>query len=128
LVGAAVLLSSQAGSLNPVLGLWLLAGVGNAVAVISYNSLLQERTPDNFRGRVVAASEAVLDASLIVGALLAGSLGAMLGARGAFALSGAGFLLAAALARALLVARAQEPADELQEPEAAPGAPAPARS
>jgi MFS family permease len=127
-VGTAVLLSSQAASLNPVLGLWLLAGVGNAVAVISYNSLLQERTPDKFRGRVVAASEAVLDASLIVGALLAGSLGAMLGARGAFALSGMGFLLAAALARALLVARSQEPASELQEPEAVPGAPAPARS
>jgi MFS family permease len=105
-VGAAVLLSARATSLNPVLGLWLVAGLGNAVAVISYQSLLQERTPDRVRGRVVAASEAVLDSSLIVGALLAGSLGEMFGVRGAFAVSGAVFLLTAVLARGLLGGRA----------------------
>jgi MFS family permease len=101
-VGGAVLLSARATSLNPVLGLWLVAGLGNAVAVISYQSLLQERTPDRLRGRVVAASEAVLDSSLIVGALLAGSLGELVGVRGAFAVSGVVFLLTAGLARMLL--------------------------
>jgi MFS family permease len=105
-VGAAVLVSAQARSLNPVLGLWLMAGLGNAVAVISYQSLLQERTPDRVRGRVVAASEAVLDTSLIIGALLAGSLGEMFGVRGAFAVSGVVFLLTALLARGLLGGRA----------------------
>ena len=101
-VGLAVLISAQASSLNPVLGLWLVAGLGNAVAVISYQSLLQERTPDRLRGRIVAASEAVLDSALIVGALLAGSLGAALGVRGAFAVSGAVFLLTAVLSRGLI--------------------------
>lgn len=101
-VGLAVLASAQATSLNPVLGLWLLAGLGNAVAVISYQSLLQERTPDRLRGRVVAASEAVLDSALIVGALFAGSLGGLLGVRGAFAVSGAVFLITAVLARTMI--------------------------
>jgi MFS family permease len=101
-VGVAVLATARAASLNPVLGLWLVAGFGNAVAVISYQSLLQERTPDRLRGRVVAASEAVLDSALILGALLAGSLGAALGIRGAFAVSGVVFLATAVLARVLI--------------------------
>jgi MFS family permease len=123
-VGMAVLASSQARALNPVLGLFLVAGLGNAVAVISYKSLLQERTPDRLRGRVVAASEAVLDSSLIVGALLAGSLGAALGTRSAFAVSGAIFLFTGVLARMLLGAgaRAQAAPDAVdsRQPLAAP--------
>ena len=137
-VGGAVLISSQAASIEPVLGLWALAGVGNAVAVVSYQSLLQERTPDRLRGRVLAASEAVLDTSLIVGALLAGSLGALVGVRGAFAVSGAIFLVTAVLARLLLgrgvrgaagagaSSGAPPPEPELREP--LTGAPAPART
>jgi MFS family permease len=134
-VGTAVIGSAQATSLNPVLGLWLIAGLGNAVAVISYQSLLQERTPDRVRGRVVAASEAVLDSSLILGALLAGSLGELVGIRGTFAVSGAVFLLTAALARVLL-GRGQsperppmgvEPHAELHTAEALPVGAAPAR-
>ena len=123
-VGVAVLVSSQSRSLQPVLGLFLVAGLGNAVAVISYKSLLQERTPDRLRGRVVAASEAVLDSSLIVGALLAGSLGAAVGTRSAFAISGAIFLFTGLLARLLLgagarSATASEPAEAEVAAEAA---------
>ena len=87
---------------TPVLAYWAVAGVANAVAVISYQSLLQERTPDHLRGRVVAASEAVLDASLIVGALMAATLAGLLGVRGGMAASGSGFLVAAVLAGRLL--------------------------
>ena len=101
-VGACVIAAALARSINPVLAFWAVAGVANAVTVISYQSLLQERTPDHLRGRVVAASEAVLDASLIVGALTAGSLGALAGIRGAFAISGAIFIGTAVLARVLL--------------------------
>ena len=100
--GACVMASALARSFNPVLAYWAVAGVANAVAVISYQSLLQERTPDRLRGRVVAASEAVLDASLIVGALTAGSIGALAGIRGAFAISGAIFIGTALLARLML--------------------------
>jgi MFS family permease len=102
IVGCCVLAAALARSFNPVLGFWAIAGVANAVAVISYQSLLQERTPDRLRGRVVAASEAVLDASLIVGALTAASIGALAGIRGAFAISGAIFIGTAVLARLLL--------------------------
>jgi len=65
--------------------------------------LLQERVPDAFRGRVLAASGAVLDGSFIVGAFAAGSLGASFGVRAALGLSGAVFIGAAALAGALVV-------------------------
>jgi MFS family permease len=102
LVGACVLASALAQTLTPVLAYWAIAGVANAVAVISYQSLLQERTPDHLRGRVVAASEAVLDASLIVGAVTAGSIGLLVGIRGAFAISGAIFMGTALLARHML--------------------------
>jgi predicted MFS family arabinose efflux permease len=102
LVGACVMASAFAETFTPVLAYWAAAGVANAVAVISYQSLLQERTPDHLRGRVVAASEAVLDASLIVGALTAGSIGALAGIRGAFAISGAIFIGTALLARRML--------------------------
>ena len=102
LVGVAVVASSAATSLEPVLALFMIAGLGNAVAVISYQSLLQEWTPDRLRGRVVAASEAVLDCSLIIGALMAATLAGLLGVRGGMAASGAGFLVAAVLAGRLL--------------------------
>jgi MFS family permease len=101
-VGLSVLAASRSPSLAPVLALWVVAGVGNALCVVSYQSLLQERTPDALRGRVVAASEGVLDGSLIAGALLAGWLGAAAGGRGAFAVSGAVFLASAALSAKLL--------------------------
>ena len=89
-VGVAVVASAAARMLEPVLALFMIAGVGNAVAVISYQSLLQERTPDRLRGRVVAVSEAVLDASLIVGALMSATLAGLLGVRGGMAASGGG--------------------------------------
>jgi MFS family permease len=101
-VGVAVAGSSQAGTIEPVLGLFALAGVGNAVAVISYQSLLQQNTPDRLRGRVVAASEAVLDFSLIIGALMAATLAGAFGVRGAMLASGGVFLLAGVLARSML--------------------------
>lgn len=125
LVGACVMASALAQTVTPVLAYWAVAGVANAVAVISYQSLLQERTPDHLRGRVVAASEAVLDASLIVGAVTAGSIGALAGIRGAFAISGTIFIGTAMLAR-----RVFGPGEPVSQPAAKQGAepaePAPA--
>jgi MFS family permease len=114
LVGVSVLVSSRSSVLAPVLGLWVLAGSGNAIAVIAYQSLLQERTPDALRGRVVAASEAVLDTSLIAGALLAGWIGAGAGVRGAFVVSGALFVVAAGFS--LLLLGSGEEAEQALEP------------
>jgi MFS family permease len=101
-VGLCVLTASRAAALPPVLFLWLLAGTANAVGTVSYESLLQERTPDSLRGRVMAASEAVLDGTFLVGVSIAGWLGEAAGIRGAFAVSGAVFLATALLSRVLI--------------------------
>jgi MFS family permease len=101
-VGLCVLAASRAASLPPVLLLWLAAGAANALGTVSYESLLQERTPDALRGRVMAASEAVLDSTFLVGVSAAGWLGESLGIRGAYAVSGAAFLLTAVVSQILL--------------------------
>jgi MFS family permease len=103
IVGVAILLASRQSTLGPVLLLWVVAGVGNGLGTVSYESLLQERVPDAFRGRVLAASGAVLDGAFIAGAFAAGSLGASFGVRAALVASGALFIGAAALAGALVV-------------------------
>ena len=108
-----------------VFAYWPAAGLANAVAVISYQSLLQERTPDHLRGRVVGASEAVLDASLIVGAVTAGSIGALIGIRGTFAISGTVFIGAAVLAR-LLLGQGEPVQEPTAEQRVGPPRPAPA--
>jgi MFS family permease len=104
-VGIAVVAASQVESLTPVLVLWLIAGMGNALGTVCYESLLQERTPDAVRGRVLAASEAVLDAAFLGGVGLAAWLGSELGPRGAVTVAGTVFLVAALLSRVLLERR-----------------------
>ncbi len=108
MVGMAVLVASQQRLLSPVLLLWFVAGVGNGGGTVLYESLLQERVPDSIRGRVIAASEAVLDASFLAGAFLAGLVGDHLGIRAAFVVSGGLFLFAALLTR-LTIGRAGLP-------------------
>jgi len=102
LVGVAVLFASRSAFLSTMLGLWLLAGSGNAVGTIAYHSLLQKRTPDRLRGRIVAASEMVLDAAYLVGVTTAGWLGGHVGLRTALAVAGVCFLLAALVSRLVL--------------------------
>jgi sugar phosphate permease len=109
-VGLAVLVASFQRSLPPVLVLWLVAGVGNGMGTVSYESLLQQHVKDEMRGRVMAASEAVLDGAFLFGAAFAGVLGSALGVRAAFAASGILFVAAGALARAMLGRRAPEAA------------------
>jgi MFS family permease len=88
-----------------VLLAWLAAGSANAVGNVSYDSLLQERTPDALRGRVFAASEAVLDSAYLAGAFLAGWLAGAYRASTALSVSGAILLLAAALGWILIPTR-----------------------
>jgi MFS family permease len=102
MVGACVLAASRAQRLSGILPLWLLAGAANAVGSVAYETLLQERTPDSLRGRVIAASEATLDASYLGGVFAAGWLGTGLGVRATYSVAGAAFLLAALASRILL--------------------------
>jgi MFS family permease len=104
-VSATVLLSAASPSVTPILALWLFAGVANTIGTVAYETLLQESTPDRFRGRVMAAAEASLEAGLLGGVLVAGLLGSVIGARGGIAVSGGVFVLAAIAAWRLLARR-----------------------
>jgi MFS family permease len=101
-VGIAVLAVSQTTEFGTVLIAWLVAGAANSVGNVSYESLLQERTPDEIRGRVLAATEAVLDAAYLAGAAAAALLGSLLPVSAAFVVSAGLLFMAAALARVLL--------------------------
>jgi MFS family permease len=97
-----VLATSQATELGAVLGLWILAGFGNAVGTVSYESMLQEQTPDLYRGRVMATSEAVLNMAYLGGASAAAWLSTHAGIRTSYASSGALLLLAAVMSWRLI--------------------------
>jgi MFS family permease len=101
-VGAAVLAASRAATIVPVFALWIVSGFGNALGTVSYESLLQERTPDRLRGRTMAASEAVLNAAFLAGAALSGWLAEHAGIRFTYALSGSLFLVVAVVSRIVL--------------------------
>jgi predicted MFS family arabinose efflux permease len=101
-VGLAVVTASRASILSTLLLLWLVSGFANGVGSVAYHSLLQERTPDAFRGRVMGASEAVLQGALLAGASTSGWFGTHLGIRATYAISGFMFIGTALLCRALL--------------------------
>jgi MFS family permease len=101
-VGALVVVVSHTTDFSTVLLAWLAAGSANAVGNVSYDSLLQERTPDALRGRVFAASEAVLDTAYLGGAVLAGWLAGAYRASTALSVSGGILIVAAALGAILI--------------------------
>lgn len=101
-VGLAVIAASQVALLSTLLLLWLVCGFANGVGSVAYHSLLQERTHDAVRGRVMATSEAVFQGALLAGASTAGWFGTHLGVRTTYALSGVMFVGTALLCRALL--------------------------
>ncbi len=102
-VGVAAVATAGASGLQTVLLAWLCAGLANAVGNVAYESLLQERVPDRFRGRVFAAFEVVANVGFLIGALLAGWLGTTIGVRLTYAVSGGLLLAAATVGRALLL-------------------------
>ena len=110
-VGGAVLVASLQRDLPAVLLLWLIAGAGNGAGTVAYESMLQERVPDEVRGRVMAGAGAILDGSFLIGILVAGFLGSALGIRGALAGSGVLFLAAALAAGRLVRHRVDQPAE-----------------
>jgi MFS family permease len=103
-VGLAIVAVSQTADFSTVLLMWLLAGTANSIGNVSYESLLQERTPDPLRGRVFAATEAVTDVAFLIGAFTVGFMGRWLPVSTLFASVGGVMLLAAALG-VLLVPR-----------------------
>jgi MFS family permease len=106
-VAVAVILASLSPVLLPVAALWLPAGIANATGTVAYETLLQERTDDAVRGRVMAALEAATQGGLLAGVGVAALTGVVFGpgeaARAGIMLSGVAFAAAALAAWALLV-------------------------
>src|SRR4029077_774278 len=87
--GVAVAAGGWVHHLTSLLILWALAGIANAVANVSYETVLQQEVEPAYRGRVLAGCGAVLDAGYLVGVALAGTVASDTGLRGAVLLSGA---------------------------------------
>jgi hypothetical protein len=94
--------------------LWLPAGVGNTTGTVAYETLLQERTEDAVRGRVMAVLEAALQAGLLAGVGIAALTDTLFqggdAARLGLALSGALFAVAGVASWALVQRRGRVPA------------------
>jgi MFS family permease len=92
-----------------IIALWALGGVAAGVANVSYETLLQEHTPDAFLGRTFATVEAAQDAAYFLGAVAVGAVGGLVTPEVGFGLLGGGFLLAGIAASRVLRPRASAP-------------------
>jgi MFS family permease len=72
--GACVIAGSQARSVSSVAGLWAVAGIMCGITNVSYESLVQERTPDAYRGRMISTIEAAQEGAYFLGVAAAGWL------------------------------------------------------
>jgi MFS family permease len=79
---------------------WLVLGIGNGVINADVSTLMLHRTPEAFRGRVLARVGALVSTSEICALAIGGFAGSLLGARTTFVVSGA---LMAVVAVGLLV-------------------------
>lgn len=98
IVGVAVVLASASPVIGPVAVLWVFAGIANTTGTVAYETILQERTEDGVRGRVMAVLEAGIQAGLLAGVGLAATTDTIFAggdpARLGLALSGVLFALA----------------------------------
>jgi MFS family permease len=101
-LGIVVITASRATNVPPVLLLWVFSGMANGIGSVAFESLLQERVPDAFRGRIMAATESVMNGAAVLGLILSSAMASFFGIRGAFALSGALLLVTALLCIAYL--------------------------
>jgi DHA3 family macrolide efflux protein-like MFS transporter len=101
-LGTVVLIASRASDVPPVLLLWVFSGMANGIGSVAFETLLQERVPDAFRGRIMAATESVMNGAAVLGLVLSGAVASIFGIRGAFALSGGVLMITALLCLAFL--------------------------
>jgi MFS family permease len=76
-------------------------GAGDAVTIVAEQGIIQRRTPDALRSRVVAANEALVHAALIGGFLVAAPALDAIGPQAAYAVGGAAALVAAVMVLAV---------------------------
>lgn len=102
ILGTVVLIASRATDVPPVLLLWVFSGMANGVGSVAFETLLQQRVPDAFRGRIMAATESVMNGAAVLGLVLSSAVASIYGIRGAFALSGVVLVSTAFLCLAFL--------------------------
>lgn len=73
-------------------------GFGDALTVVAEQGIIQRRTPDAIRSRVVAANESLVHLALMAGFLAAGPMLARVGAQATYAIGGVAALMAGVLA------------------------------
>ncbi|MBI3647298.1 MAG: MFS transporter [Actinobacteria bacterium] len=117
-VGAAGLAVGFSPTFAIVLGALFLMGTCDGLQVVAEQGLMQRRSPDAVRSRVLAAFDGVLSLGLAVAYLAAGPVLHMLGPKRVYAVGGAGALLAGLLLLPLLELRR-----ETGGPGEAPGGP-----
>jgi MFS family permease len=109
-------MSGVAIALAPAFGIVLAAnftwGVGDAVTVVAEQGIIQRRTPDAVRSRVVAANESLVHAALIVGFLAAGPVIAWVGPQVTYGIGGMAALAAGGLAATILTAARPRPGEQ----------------
>jgi MFS family permease len=111
-----VALVAAAPSLLPMLGCYLLGGVGGGFMGVAAQSLIVRRTPDHLRARTLGTVDACRNLAFGLGVIGAGALVGLVGARPVYAAVGltmaVGTLPVAALVRRLGGLRALRPALE----------------
>ena len=96
MIGTSVMMAADRGSVVGVAALWFVAGAMCGVMNVCYESLLQERTPDGFRGRVIATIEAAQEATYLLGVAVAAFLSSRFASPDVLRFAGIISLLAAA--------------------------------
>ena len=117
-MGIGDLSAGSAISIWPALPAFALAGFGNGLFLVHQRLLFQTQVADHLRGRVFAVNDGMVSWGFTVAFLSAGALATAVGPRPVVLLAGAGGILNAAVATAVLRrswAGAAAPAGELSE-------------
>ncbi|HZD17728.1 MAG TPA: MFS transporter [Actinomycetota bacterium] len=80
-----------------VLAMNLAWGLGDGVTVVADQNIMQRRTPDALRGRVMGAFEGAIHGTMAISYIVAGVVVPAVGARGVYAIGGVAALLAVAV-------------------------------
>jgi hypothetical protein len=116
LAGACVLYGSRSSDVAGLAALWAVAGAMCGVTNVSYESLLQERTLDAFRGRVISTIEAAQEGAYFIG-VGAAALFAGLPAGRSLEIIGVGFTMTGVIASFVLRPATDDLVEEAAEPQ-----------
>jgi MFS family permease len=105
--GVILALVATAGSVGLVLAAFVTGGVFSGLVAAADQLLVQERVPDEIRGRVRATTDAIMTVAYAASLGVGGFVVAALGARGTYLVAGAGVAIAGIAATIALAPRGQ---------------------